>query len=201
MSNSLKNDLILLNELQDLDSQIINAKNKINAVNDSHNFLKNRIDACTFILSEIERLNVADKISFENIQNLVKEQKFCFESFLSEEDSVAVCISKIEQLKQKFENAFSESTENVKNVTETESKIIDDLNAKRKNVVSILQPNFLKIYDRLFNTFEDKIVVTPIEDDICTHCHVRCCAQKTVDVLKFENLVFCENCGRILFVE
>ncbi len=201
MSNSLKNDLILLKELQDLDFQIIDANKKIDEVNGSHDFLKNRIDSCNFILSEIERLNVVDKISFENIKNLVKDQKFCFENFLDEEDSVAVCISKIEQLKQKFENKFSENAENVKSVSDEYGKLIEDLNSKRKNVVSILQPNFLKVYDRLFHTFEDKVVVTPLEDNICSHCHVRCCAQKAVDVLKFENIVFCENCGRILFVE
>ena len=103
MSNSLKNDLILLKELQDLDLQIGYAKKKIDESNDSHNFFKRRIESCGFILSEIERLNVENKISFENIKNLVKDQRFCFEDFLSEEDGVAVCVSKIEQLKRKFE--------------------------------------------------------------------------------------------------
>lgn len=201
MSNSLKNDLILLKELQDLDLQIGYAKQKIDEINDSHNFLKRRIESCGFILSEIERLNVENKISFENINNLVKDQRFCFEEFLSEEDGVAVCVSKIEQLKRKFEEKFAENDEVVKTTTAEEEKLIENLTAKRKNVVSILQPNFLKTYDRLFNTFDDKVVVALLEDNTCTHCHVKCCMQKTVDVLKFENLVFCENCGRILSVE
>ena len=140
MSNSLKNDLILLKELQDLDLQIGYAKKKIDESNDSHNFLKRRIESCDFILSEIERLNVENKISFENIKNLVKDQRFCFEDFLSEEDGVAVCVSKIEQLKRKFEEKFAENDEAVKTITAEEEKLIEHLTAKRKNVVSILQP-------------------------------------------------------------
>lgn len=201
MSNSLKNDLILLRELQDLDFQIINAQKKVDEVKDTYDFLKRRVESCNFILGEIERLNVEDKISFENIKNLIKGQNFSCDDFLSEGDSVDVCVSKIEQLKHKFEDKVAESMEIVKTETDDFVKLIDSLNSKRKGVVSILQPNFLKIYDRLFNTFDDKVVVSSIEDNTCSHCHVKCCMQKTIDVLKFENIVFCENCGRILFVE
>ena len=80
-------------------------------------------------------------------------------------------------------------------------KNVKDITAKKNGIISILKPNIAKIYDRLFSLFDDKIIVTTVEDSTCTHCHVKICLQKYADILKYENLIYCENCGRILLVD
>jgi len=200
MSNSLKNDLILLNELQDLDCQIIEAQKKVDEVKNTHDFLMSRVSACDFILSEIERMNVVDKISFENIKNLVCDQNFCWNDIINEGDSVDVCVSKIKEVKSKFENKITEIEAELKASVKNCTTVVNKIDNQKKSVVSIIQKNILKVYNRLSDCFDDKIVVTTIVDNTCAHCHVKNCAQKTIDVLKFENLVFCENCGRIFCI-
>lgn len=200
MSNSLKNDLQLLKELQILDSQIIEEEKGVSSIKNEINFLQEKVKACDDIVFEINRVNVENRISFDNIKNIVKEKGLNAEDFLNENDDVNACIDKIENLKSKFKNKILDLEGNLKDATEAYEKNFKDISYKKNGIISILKPNIVKIYDRLFALFDDKIVVTTVDDNTCNHCHVKICLQKYADILKFENIIYCENCGRILSV-
>ena len=200
MSNSLKNDLQLLKELQTLDFQIINSEKNIEKVKKTIDFLQKKILACDNIVSEIHRLNVEGRITFDNIKMIVKSNDLNAEDILNDGDEVNACISKFENLKIKFDEKIKEQEVLLNQIIEEHEKTLGSSVSKKNGIVSILKPDIAKVYNRLFSLFEDKIVLTTIEDNTCSHCHVKTCLQKYVDVLKYENVVYCENCGRILFV-
>lgn len=201
MSNSLKNDLQLLKELQILDSQIIDSQNDIESLKNRISFLKNKITSCDDIVDEINRINIENRISFDNIKNIVKEKNLNADDFLNENDDTNTCISKIDSLKSKFQTKLQDEESALVDAIAKHEKNVKDITAKKNGIISILKPNIAKIYDRLFSLFDDKIIVTTVEDSTCAHCHVKICLQKYADILKYENLIYCENCGRILLVD
>lgn len=199
MSNSLKNDLQLLKELQDLNFQIIDSEKNIKNVQNIIKFLNAKILACDNINTEIHKINVEDKVSFSNIKMIVQKNNLNSEDFLDEGDNTSVCISKIENFKEKFIQKNQEQEDLLKKIEEDHKFMAKDIGNKKNAIVSILKPNILKIYDRLFNLFEDKIVLATIEDNICSRCNIKNCLQRSIDVMKYENIIYCENCGRIFF--
>jgi predicted nucleic acid-binding Zn-ribbon protein len=201
MLNSLRNDLQLLKELQILDFQTIESKKNVKNVENKLKFLQGKIFACDNIISEIHRLNVENKISFDDIKRISKDNDLNAEDFLSNNDGVSVCISKIENLKIKFGEKISEQETLLQEINEEYKQSINTVISKKNGIISILNPNIAKIYNRLFGLFEDKSVVTAIEDNTCAYCRIKICLQKYVDVLKYESVVSCENCGRILLVD
>ncbi|MDR2402266.1 MAG: hypothetical protein LBD32_02280 [Cytophagales bacterium] len=197
MLNALKNDLQLLKELQVLDFQIIEAKENVKNVENKLKFLREKILACDNIISEIHRLNVENKISFDNIKMIIKDNDLNAEDFLSNNDEVDVCISKIKNLKIKFEEKIIEQEALLREGKEEYEKIVNIVTYTKNGIMSILDPNITKMYNRLFGLFSDKIVLTKIEDNTCAHCRLKTRFQKYVDVLQCECVVSCENCGRI----
>ncbi len=197
MAGTLKKDLELLQELQELDLQVINAEKKVSDIQNIISLLQKQASACDNIVAEIHRLNVEDRISFDNIKMIVKENELTPEDFLTEGDEVSVCICKVEELKTKFLNKVQEYTEKLKDAEAEMAKTIKSVNTRKYGVNLIIKPEIAKIYNRLFALFQDKIVIAHIENNTCSHCHMKTPLQKNIDVSMYDKVIFCENCGRI----
>ena len=197
MADTLKKDLELLQELQELDLQVIDAEKKVNKVQNIINLLQKEVSACDNIVSEINRLNVENRITFDNIKAIVKENDLEPDDFLSEGDEVSTCICKVEELKTKFFNKVQEYLEELKEAEEEHSKVLKSVNTKKYGVNLIIKPEIAKIYNRLFALFQDKIVIAHIENNTCSHCHMKTPLQKNIDVSMYDKVIYCENCGRI----
>ena len=69
---------------------------------------------------------------------------------------------------------------------------------QRDELAKKANPEIFKIYMRLLNNKQDRVVV-PLENRICSGCHIALTAQHENLVRKVERLVFCEHCSRILY--
>ncbi len=79
-------------------------------------------------------------------------------------------------------------------INEEGTKLKEERDAMATNV----DPDALRIYDRLLRNKKDRVVV-PIENRTCSGCHIALTAQHENVVRKGENIVFCEHCSRIHF--
>lgn len=63
-----------------------------------------------------------------------------------------------------------------------------------------VKAEYLSHYERLRAAKEGQ-AMSKIENDICTGCRLSIRAQATIELRKYRNLLYCDNCARILYVE
>jgi len=88
-----------------------------------------------------------------------------------------------------------------KEITESIAKINEEgreLLTQREGMLSNVNGDLLKIYDRLLKNKKDRVVV-PIENRTCSGCHIVLTPQHENLVRQGDRLVFCEHCSRVLF--
>ncbi len=67
---------------------------------------------------------------------------------------------------------------------------------EREALIPQTPADVFKIYERLLHNKKDRVVV-PIENRVCSGCHIVLTAQHENMVRKGDRLVFCEHCSRI----
>ena len=135
-----------------------------------------RIKADDSIIEEAI-LNIFDEIDAEN-KNISKEKEF----LKSEE-------AKFDEEKKKF----AVEVDKIKSELEGLKKQREELSAKVDKVI-------LKKYERIIKS-KDGLAVVTIADDACQGCF-RVMPPQVVNEIKMNNeLVFCDNCARILYLE
>ena len=72
------------------------------------------------------------------------------------------------------------------------------LKLARDRLAKDADPETFAIYERLLQNKKDRVVV-PIENRVCTGCHILVTAQDENLVRKGERLVFCEHCSRVQY--
>jgi len=75
---------------------------------------------------------------------------------------------------------------------------LDRLQAERAGLTSGIDEDLLSRYDRLFASKGDAAVV-PLEHEVCMGCHMKLTTQTAVRVKGNQEIVHCEQCGRILY--
>ena len=87
---------------------------------------------------------------------------------------------------------------------EAKAKTIDgqlkELEADRENLAKQLDEDLLERYNRLFASKGDAAVV-PLEHEVCMGCHMKITTQTAVRVKADQEILSCEQCGRILYHE
>jgi len=72
----------------------------------------------------------------------------------------------------------------------------------RKDIIKNIDPKYVALYSNLYEKRAPKIIVKA-NNSICGGCNISLPAQIVADILKMkdgEELVLCENCGRILYI-
>ena len=87
---------------------------------------------------------------------------------------------------------------------ETKAKTIDgqlkELESDRENLAKQIDEDLLERYNRLFASKGDAAVV-PLEHEVCMGCHMKITTQTAVRVKGDQEILSCEQCGRILYHE
>ncbi len=74
------------------------------------------------------------------------------------------------------------------------------LTAERATLAAQIDEEVVERYERLFASKGDAAVV-PIEHEVCMGCHMKVTTQTAVRVKGRKEIVGCEQCGRILYLE
>ena len=70
--------------------------------------------------------------------------------------------------------------------------------AERAGLTAGLDEDLLSKYDRLFASKGDAAIV-PLEHEVCMGCHMKLTTQTAVRVKGNQQIIHCEQCGRILY--
>jgi predicted nucleic acid-binding Zn-ribbon protein len=72
--------------------------------------------------------------------------------------------------------------------------------ARRKEMLPLVEPNTLSIYERILASREG-VAIVPLIDDSCTGCHMVQPPQVVNEAHLQARLVMCQNCNRILYID
>ncbi len=126
------------------------------------------------------------------------------------EDDVIKILDEIEEAEKQLEEAKKEVEKEEQKFKEEEKKIkkeieeieikIKELENKRKQLASQINENLLSTYEKLLKT-RDGLAIVPVENENCGACHIKVTAQKINEIKMYKELIFCENCVRILYLK
>ena len=140
-------------------------------------------------LTEIEALKADVSVLEEEIIKILDEIEEAEKELNEKREIVA-------QEEKRFKEREAQINQELK-VLEIEIKGLKD---KRKVLVEKVDKNILSIYERLLNT-RGGIAIAPVVAENCGACHIKVTAQKINEIKMYKDIVFCENCVRILYIK
>ncbi len=87
----------------------------------------------------------------------------------------------------------------LKEKEEIEGKI-KNLKAIRENTTKGVQQKLMDLYNKISKK-KDGIVLSVVKDEFCSICNMRVRPQNLAELRKNTNIIFCENCDRILYMK
>jgi predicted nucleic acid-binding Zn-ribbon protein len=70
---------------------------------------------------------------------------------------------------------------------------------ERNRIAQLIENSLLEQYERLRSIRPDLVVVN-LKDNVCQGCHMTLRPQVEVEIMKDEEIIFCDYCNRILFI-
>lgn len=98
------------------------------------------------------------------------------------------------------ENSLAEHLDKLQQDTATLNARIQELTRDRAEAVTLVDPILLKRYDSMRARLGG-VVVSRVEAENCTSCHTQLMAGVARDLNADKEIVTCENCGRLLYIE
>ena len=152
---------------------------------EQHQATVKKVDEFNTLTQEMTAIE-REKISLEqNVSNLVDKR-------VSEEEI-------LEKIKESLESSEANSLkleEEIQTSLHAINKEGRSLQEKRTHLIGQADENILKIYEKLLYNKKDRVVV-PLENRVCSGCHISLTPQHENLVRRGENLIFCEHCSRI----
>ncbi|MDP8265438.1 MAG: C4-type zinc ribbon domain-containing protein [Candidatus Aceula meridiana] len=126
------------------------------------------------------------------------------------EEKILILFDEVDKIKDQFEKEKVLLAEEEKNYI-AEKKQIEDfmkeleekvklLENKRKQTAVDIDANALSRYERILKG-KDGLAIVKVENGSCTGCYMNVPAQQVNQIKKHENLIYCEMCARILYIE
>lgn len=152
---------------------------------EQHQATVKKVDEFNTLTQEMTAIE-REKISLEqNVSNLVDKR-------VSEEE----ILEKIKESLQSSEANSLKLEEEIQASLHAINKEGRSLQEKRTHLIGQADENILKIYEKLLYNKKDRVVV-PLENRVCSGCHISLTPQHENLVRRGENLIFCEHCSRI----
>lgn len=152
---------------------------------EQHQATVKKVDEFNTLTQEMTAIE-REKISLEqNVSNLVDKR-------VSEEE----ILEKIKESLQSSEANSLKLEEEIQSSLHAINKEGRSLQEKRTHLIGQADESILKIYEKLLYNKKDRVVV-PLENRVCSGCHISLTPQHENLVRRGENLIFCEHCSRI----
>lgn len=167
-------------DIQDWQQKIIKFKEQSSAVktNEQYRALMQEIDFAEQHIRDIEDKVLEGMEAAEGLQGRLKAAQAEFK-----EDE-----AEVEQEKS-----------HARAVTAEDQKKLDELSAKETELRTGLEDNTLILFDRI--VAKRKHAIAEARDQKCTACHVMVRPQRYNELLSGNELITCDSCGRILYVD
>ncbi len=172
--------------IKELELEVQSCKEQINKYRQQQMVLKSNKE---FRAMEIEIANVQSKIREHEDQELV---------LMEDVEKARVNVEA-----RRRELAAEEEAVNL-DVVDLDKRMVcieeevASLEARRGEVLAEVPEDMLTRYERIL-TRRDRAVV-PVENGICGGCHMKLPPSVVQNILKHEDLVACDHCGRLLYI-
>ena len=141
------------------------------------------------LLTEIETIKEATSREEEEILQILEEIDELKKDLLKREKEVTTTLEKIEKEKKKIQEKMDQG---------------DGLWKEQKERREILSKQLESGLFKLYNTLKEKrqgVGVVNVKDETCQGCFVNIPPQMFIEVQKYNTLIRCPNCNRILYWE
>ena len=180
-------------EMEKLKEQIKGGEKRIQEISDQINKLENqqaavkKMDEFNALTQEMTAANKERRTLEHQLSDLMDKQASGEDLLVSLKES----LSSTENSSSAIEE---EIRENIRRINEEGRSLL----SQRTQLKEATDPELFSIYERLLNNKKDRVVV-PIENRVCSGCHIALTPQHENLVRKQEHWVFCEHCSRILY--
>lgn len=180
-------------EMEKLKDQIKGGEKRIQEISDQINKLENqqaavkKMDEFNAITQEMTAANKERRTLEHQLSDLMDKQAGSEDLLISLKES----LSSTENSSSAIEE---EIRENIRKINEEGRSLL----SQRTQLKETTDPELFSVYERLLNNKKDRVVV-PIENRVCSGCHIALTPQHENLVRKQDHLVFCEHCSRILY--
>ncbi|EGK68996.1 hypothetical protein CAB1_0230 [Chlamydia abortus LLG] len=180
-------------EMENLKNQIKEGENRIQEISDQINKLEGqqaavkKMDEFNALTQEMTAANKERRALEHQLSDLMDKQA-------GSEDLI---VSLKESLTSTENSSFAiekEICESIKKINEEGRALLQ----QRSELKETTDPEMFLIYERLLNNKKDRVVV-PIDNRVCSGCHIVLPPQHENLVRKKDRLIFCEHCSRILY--
>ncbi len=139
-------------------------------------------------LNEIGSLKADISLEEESLLKVMEEAEAAKKDF----DLTKAALAKEEESFRKQETAIKEEIK-------TLEAGIKNLEEKRNRFVEEIAPEVLVKYQKLLKSRQGE-AIAQVRGADCSACHIQVTHQKINEIKMYKNLVFCENCVRILYL-
>lgn len=188
----------LKQRLQNKENDIVEMKKLIRLAEGEHADIQakvKKLEAQQSAIRKVDEYNaITHEISSADRERVAKEQRLSdfYDRLAIEEDALKSLGETLESTTENSKALEAEIRESILHVNE-EGRVLKE---QRDGLVSHVNSDVFKVYERLLRNKKDRVVV-PLENRCCSGCHIMLTAQHENLVRKGERLVFCEHCSRI----
>jgi uncharacterized protein len=154
--------------------------------------------------------NLKNSINQKEYEAAMRETDILQKQIVALETQVLEKMNAVEEveknLAERAEEISSLEGNHKKMLAEFEGELIDtrsefDLESSKREVVfKTLPPSLSSVYNRMVQRSRDGIAVVEVKNDSCSSCFIKLRPQKIMEIKRYNELITCENCTRILYI-
>ncbi len=119
---------------------------------------------------------------------------------LIETDEIQEEIKKAEEERAKVKTVYEKEKEEILKQQKEVENHLKELEEERAKIADIIDEEYLKLYTELGKT-RGGIPLSKVVNGFCSECYMKIRPQVLVELKKGKDIITCENCGRILYLE
>ncbi|HDI46076.1 MAG TPA: hypothetical protein ENF60_01930, partial [Candidatus Omnitrophica bacterium] len=141
------------------------------------------------LLSEIEGKKADNSLIEDNILDLMEEI-----------DKKEMELNAEKENLKKLEAEYNRQEAKIKSEISEIEKQIQEKQTQRSQIASQVDPQLLAIYERLLKN-RGGLAIVPVINEACGGCHLSLRPQVINEIKRKDQLVTCERCSRILYLD
>ncbi len=201
-------------EVQDLEDDIEGLETRIKRLRDDLKGTEDKIKKYLTTIKDAEGLilkyekqqdNVKNNREYEALMKEVELQKLDIQlankrikefkiAAQNKGMTIEASDSRLERKKKDLELKKEELNKIIKTTEKEETK----LQKRRDKAIKKIEERLLKSYNRVRNTYKNRLGVVSVERDSCGGCFNRIPPQVQMEIKKRKRIMPCEHCGRVL---
>ncbi len=110
------------------------------------------------------------------------------------EEEIREARQKADEAKEKFSKEKDKLLQRKKELEETRKTFLQD----RDGIIPQIPSEQVNLYTKISHK-KNGIALSPVRDEFCSMCHMRIRPQVLNELREENEIILCENCGRILY--